>query len=215
MALSTYTELKATLADYLHRTDMTSRIVDFITLAESEINSEIRTRLMETDASLTLVSGTNTIALPTRYSEPILLELVISGRENTPLRYLTPSQMEDETETGSTYEPRYWTINGSNIEFPNDADQDYSVRFRHLADFDLATTSTNTLLTKYPGIYLYGSLLQAEPFMNNDPRIATWANFYANLKKVINRKEARTRSLATLGTDVAIRGSRINNIFKG
>ena len=42
MALSNYTELKASIADFLNRDDLTSVIPDFITLAESQINRDIR-----------------------------------------------------------------------------------------------------------------------------------------------------------------------------
>jgi hypothetical protein len=209
MALSTYTALKAAVADWLHRANLTAQVADFITLAESEINTEMRMRLMETDSTLTLTSGASTVALPARYSEPLFLELVISGQENTRLTYLTPDQMPTQTGTG---EPRYWTINGANIEFPYDADQAYTLRFHHLADFDLATTETNSLLTKYPGIYLYGALLQAAPYMVNDARIPTWERMYEKLKAKVIKKEGRTRKLATLQTDVPARRCRTNII---
>ena len=44
MALSTYTELKASVADWLNRTDLTSVIPDFIALAEAQIERTLRTR---------------------------------------------------------------------------------------------------------------------------------------------------------------------------
>ena len=42
MALNTFTALKASIADYLNRDDLTAVIPDFITLAESQINREVR-----------------------------------------------------------------------------------------------------------------------------------------------------------------------------
>ena len=42
MALTTYTELKASVADWLNRTDLTSAIPDFITLAESKFKTELK-----------------------------------------------------------------------------------------------------------------------------------------------------------------------------
>lgn len=212
MALTTYTELKAAVADWLHRTDLTSQVVDFITLAESEINTELRLRLMETDETLTLLNGGTTVALPARFSEPILLEIVYTGRDNRRLSYLTPQQMAIQTATSG--EPTYYTINGDNIEFPFPSDQDYTLRFRMLADFDIASTSTNDLLDKYPGIYLYGSLLQAAPYMVNDARIQTWAAMYSNLVKKVNKAEGRTRTLTTLHSDLPSTGSR-SNILRG
>ena len=42
MALTTYTELKTSIADWLNRTDLTAAIPDFITLAESKFRTELR-----------------------------------------------------------------------------------------------------------------------------------------------------------------------------
>ena len=46
MALTTYTELKASLADWLNRSDLTTTIPDFISLAEAQIERQLRTRQM-------------------------------------------------------------------------------------------------------------------------------------------------------------------------
>jgi hypothetical protein len=212
-----YDWLKAAIASWLHRSgsaELTLRIPEFIMLAESEINTFMRMRLMEVDDSLTLLAGTRTIALPDLYLEPIRLDLVFTGRDNETLTYQAPNQMRIETQTGAAYQPQFWTVNGANIEFPAVADQDYSVLFRNLQGFDIATTSTNELLTKYPGVYLYGSLMHAAPWIANDARIATWGSMYDRIVKLANRKEARNKTLTTLQTELA-RGSRNNNIFRG
>jgi hypothetical protein len=41
----------------------------------------------------------------------------------------------------------------------------------------------NWLIVNAPDLALYGSLLQAEPFLKNDARIGVWQNFYANALK--------------------------------
>jgi hypothetical protein len=38
--------------------------------------------------------------------------------------------------------------------------------------------ATNWLLTSSPDIYLYGALLQAAPYLQDDARIQTWATLY-------------------------------------
>ena len=48
MAISTYTELQTAVADWLHRTDMTSVIQDCVALAEERFNRRLRTRQQET-----------------------------------------------------------------------------------------------------------------------------------------------------------------------
>ena len=213
MALTTYTELKASIADWLHNTALTSQIPDFITLAEVEINSELRTRQMQVDETLSLTSGTKTVALSSRYIDPISLELVIPGENNTPLTYRLPQDMTNNAATSAR--PIYWTINGDNIEFEYLADQTYTLSFRMLKGYDIAATSTNTLLTKYPGLYLFGSLLQSAPYKIDDDRIGTWQNSYDKALAKAKKAEGRNSRINSLRTEFPLNGSRSLNIITG
>ena len=65
MAITTYSELQTAVSNWLHRSDLTSYIPDFITLAETRIYREVRARDMETAFSDTIASGA--VALPTSY----------------------------------------------------------------------------------------------------------------------------------------------------
>lgn len=214
MAAWTYTDLLEAVATWAHRTNLTDQIPDFISLAEDEINTEMRLRLMQVDESLTLASGARTIALPTRYLEPIKLELVISGQDNEQLSYVVPAQMVVNASSDAASQPRYWTINGDTIEFPTLADQAYSINFRMLKGFDIATTLTNALLTSYRGLYLYGALMQAAPYMVNDARIGTWQGMYEKLKAKVAKREGRNQALAKLRTDLPGTGPGFN-ILRG
>lgn len=213
MAITTYTELVASVADFLHRVDLTTQIADFITLAEDEINADMRLRLMEVDETLTFSTG-RTVALPARILEPIRLTLVYAGADDEELVYQTPAQMVVNDSVGVACRPIYWTIKGDNIEFPNRADTSYTMTFRMLQGFDIANTNTNALLTKYRGLYLYGALVQASAFVENDDKIAKWKSMYLNMKKKVNRQEARTKTLALLQNDMPGTYPRMN-ILRG
>lgn len=213
MAITTYTELVASVADFLHRVDLTTQIADFITLAEDEINADMRLRLMEVDETLTFSTG-RTVALPDRILEPIRLTLVYAGADDEELVYQTPVQMIVNDSVGVACRPIYWTIKGDNIEFPNRADRSYTMTFRMLQGFDIANTGTNALLTKYRGLYLYGALVQASAFVENDDKIAKWKSMYLNMKKKVNRQEARTKTLALLQNDMPGTYPRMN-ILRG
>ena len=56
MALVNYSDLKTSIADWLNRSDLTATIPDFITLAESGFNKEIRNRKMIKRATATIDS---------------------------------------------------------------------------------------------------------------------------------------------------------------
>ncbi len=51
MAITTYSELKTSIADYLNRADLTSIIPTFIALAEAQINRDVRHWSMENRAT--------------------------------------------------------------------------------------------------------------------------------------------------------------------
>ena len=69
MALSTYSDLKTSIANFLARDDLTSQIPDFITLAEARMSRELDTRSMEKRATATTVAGDGFISLPTDLRE--------------------------------------------------------------------------------------------------------------------------------------------------
>ena len=72
MSITNYTNLKTTLAAYLNREDLTAYLGDFITLAESRMNRELRVReMVEINTSTDTVAGTQSYDLPTGYLEAL------------------------------------------------------------------------------------------------------------------------------------------------
>ena len=56
MAITTYSELKTAVANSLARTDLTTQIPDFISLAEARLSRELETRSQEKRAQATLTA---------------------------------------------------------------------------------------------------------------------------------------------------------------
>lgn len=197
-----YADLLEKVAAWTHRVDLVDQIVDFVSLAEDEINTELRIRLMQVSEPVTLVAGTRTVALPARYLEPIKLELVVVGSTNQPLHYLPPAQLSANEAPAAAGRPEFWTVNEDTLEFQHLADQNYTLNFRMLKGFNIAETNTNDLLTRYRGLYLYGALMQAAPYMVNDARITVWRGMYESLKAKVAKRESRNQVLTQLRTDV-------------
>ena len=100
MALTNYTELKASLANWLNRSDLTTEIADdFITLAEADFNSKLRVRAMIAQVSITV--NAETVALPTDFLQARDF-YTLSGQTKTPLVYTTPASMDTTTGTSTT-----------------------------------------------------------------------------------------------------------------
>tara|TARA_R110000803_G_scaffold23517_3_gene57647 strand:+ start:4696 stop:5328 length:633 start_codon:yes stop_codon:yes gene_type:complete len=180
VALTTYTELQATVTDFLRRdgdTALVAAIPDLIVLAEAQFNRDIRHRRMETTDDLTLTGALQTVALPTDYIEARAVVL-----QTSPLRimsYVTPVQLDTNWSSGTSGVPTEYTIIGANMKVGQIPDSGYTVELTYYQQIpDLATNSTNWLLTNHPDMYLYGALLQAAPYIGDDERIPVWASFY-------------------------------------
>lgn len=173
MAIGTYSELQTAAANWLDRTDLTSRIPEFVALAEARFNRKLRAPDMITKDAAFSVDG-QYVALPTGFLDAVRFTLTTSPV--TLLEYVTPEQMAEWRETRtSSGKPRYYSVVGGNFEFLPTPDSTYTATLvYHKAIDGLATTDPNWLLTSHPDIYLYGTLLAAEPYLKNDERVVVW-----------------------------------------
>ena len=88
MAISTYTELKSTIANWLNRSDLTSEISDdFIKLVEADLNAKLRIRQMEQIDTITIDSETEIV--PTGFIA-VRSFYILSGGTKYHLNYITP-----------------------------------------------------------------------------------------------------------------------------
>jgi hypothetical protein len=165
MALTTYAELQTAIGNYLHRSDLTAVIPDFVSLAEAKFKRTLRLRAMENIATGTISSS---VALPTGFIE--MISITASRGSNTyPLTYIPPSQINSVASSANFY-----SIVGDNIYFvPTGSGQTYTLTY--YKSFDPLSSSVNWLMTNAPDVYLYASLLEAAPYIKDDARVQTWA----------------------------------------
>jgi hypothetical protein len=181
MALSTFSELKTSLANWLHRSGLTSTIPDFITLCETDFNRRLRIAQMEVRSSASFDEAYEN--LPTDFLE--LREIKIDSSTPVSLTYVTPQYMTEVYGTPISGTPAHYTIVDTTIKLDaipgSDVEIAYYVKLDALSDDE----PTNWMLTNHPDVYLYGSLAAAEPFLKNDKRLAVWKTLYeAALKQV-------------------------------
>ena len=175
MAIGTFAELKTAAANWLDRSDLTSRIPEFITLAEARFNRVLRIRDMEAvSTSISTVAGTREYSLPTRFVQ--MKEFHLTTDPLTPLSYITPEMMTRMQAGSSKSKPQVYTIIADNVRLGPSPDAVYTTSMLYYQAFaalsDAATT--NDMLTNNPDVYLYGTLLEAEPFIMNDERVPLW-----------------------------------------
>lgn len=178
MALTTYTELKASIADWLNRTDLTTTIPDFISLAEAQIERTLRTRQMIVRANASFDSEYG--AVPDDFLETKSLKLT-STNPITPLAFLSIDDMDAaRSHYTASGRPRFFSVVGGQFRISPTPDAAYTTELIYFAKLMKlsSTVASNWLLTSSPDIYLYGSLLQAAPYLQDDARIQTWATLY-------------------------------------
>ena len=204
MALTTYTELKASLANWLNRSDLTTEISDdFIKLAEADFNSKLRVRSMITQVNITV--NAETAALPTDFLQ-IRDFYILAGQTKTPLVYATPASMDATSGTSTSGRPSSFTILGDTVRFSPKPDATYTAVMNYFKKFPALTSSvaTNYILKSHPAIYLYGSLFHAANFLGgiNPQQVQTWQQMYAT---AMERLELNDREDEYNGSPLQVR----------
>ena len=180
MALDTFAGLKATIADYLNRDDLTSVIPSFITVAEAKFNRKLRVRQMVKRANATL--DTQYFAFPSDFLQA--KEFQLNTNPITYLQYVTQNQGDFGSSTLyiAVGKPQYYTIIGTQIQVIPTPDSSYTGELTYYGKIpELSNTNTSNWLLAYaPDLYLYGALVEASPYLKDDERLATWGQLYAN-----------------------------------
>jgi hypothetical protein len=179
-----YSELKTAIADFLHRTDLTTQIVDFIELAEAALFREINIKDLRVS-----VTGTTTgeyATLPAEFSEVVRLTCTYSGKEYD-LDY--GSQAVDYTMTA----PKYFALENNKLRiFGTATGQAYTLYYTPKTTALSASNTSNWILANAPDLYLYASSLEAARYMRDaaleDKMGALVAPLIDSIKRYTERK---------------------------
>ena len=186
MALTSYSELKTTMASYLARSDLTSVIPDFIRLAEERLRRDLRIRQMLVVATASTTGGNSKVGLPTDFLE--MRDIHFNTTPLSSVSYEAPNTFYQSTRATESGIPRTYTVLASEIQFAPIPDTAYVLEILYYAQPTVLsdTNSSNVFLANYPDALLYGALLEAEPYLINDARSQTWATLYDRAIKNIS-----------------------------
>ncbi len=207
MALTTYTELKASIADFLNRDDLTTVIPDFITLAESQINRDVRHWKMEARSSGQQSGGDEYMQIPADWVETIRLHLTGTGTSAVNLisRDAMADKRQKNEDTSGTV--MYYTHADSQFQlYPTpSADTDFELLYIQKLDALSDSNADNWLLLDSPDVYLYGALLHSAPYLAEDERVAIWAQMYSASVQRLNEASESARFSGS-GLRLKVRG---------
>jgi hypothetical protein len=184
MSVTNYGELKSAIGDFLNRSDLTSVIPTFIDFAEAEFNRNLRVRQMVARAEA--VIDTRFSAVPSDFIEAKDL-VIVTGTPVTPLQFVTQQEMAQirNRELTAAGKPTYFSLVGAQFEMCPTPDDEYTLEMSYFAKIDALTNDadTNWLLTDYPDLYLYTSLMHSAPYLKDDERLSVWAQLATKAKE--------------------------------
>lgn len=202
----TYATLRADIADFLHRDNLTARIPMFVRYATAAFNRELRVTWMESRRVRQLVGEYTQV--PSDF-----LELIgVVRNDGAELKYLARPQFQSAVSMGSNLSPQIYTIEDRQIRvYPApSADAPVTVAMLYFAAIpDLANNDdTNWLLDRAPDLYLLGALMQARMFMHDDERMRglvepTYEKELARMKK---DRHVSTGVVSAVGLDIPLQG---------
>lgn len=202
MSLATYSDLKTSVASWLHRSDLTSVIPDFVTLAEQRINGDLDARLQDTKTTLTCTVDDEAVTLPTDLIA--IRHLSVMTDPIKTLKYATPDTFETAYPWDGSGIPAIYSVIGSEIHLAPTPDSAYSLDIVYKARVPALsdTNTTNWLLTTYPHVYLYAVLCESAPYLKDDGRIQVWDMKYREAIDTVNSQDWYSGSTMTVRTDV-------------
>lgn len=193
-AVMTYDSLVDDVITYLERTDTAtvSKIPQFIMLAEQVIAADLKFLGNLTVATSAMVSGNNVIAKPARWHKTVSMNVTVAGQRQPVLlrkyEYIR-NYWPDPTQTDvplyyCDYDYTHWMIGPT-----PDAAYNYEVLYYERVQPLDSSNQTNWFTEYAPQAMLYGTLLQAMPFLKNDDRIPMWQSQYSQIINVLKTED--------------------------
>jgi len=163
-----YTWLKDLVASWMHRNDLTGTIPDLIYLAEIRIRTRLQERVSDFVGSITTVAGQEYATLPTDLLA--VKSLSIPGVERN-LDYMDPDEFNYSFSPASAGRPRCYTVIGEQLYLGPTPDAIYTLSAMYRADVPNLTdlAPLNSILAKWPNVYLFATLVEAADYSRNLP----------------------------------------------
>lgn len=186
-----YTELKSYIAHTIGRTDLTDEIIETIGTLETELSMTLRTAEMQNTAILTQdVDGNYT--LPDDFVE--MMRVSVNGD------FL--AQMNPEVAETAYATPVAYYTTGQELAIrvvPDPADEVIIVYYKRVPTLS-DTNPTNDILTRYPSLYLTGSMLYLKLLIQDLEEANAYGERFNSLLAAVNKVNARRRGKPRMST---------------
>ena len=205
-AVMTYDNLTSNVLQYLERDDdaVVNQIPTFIMLAEFEIAEMMKSLGQQQVVQSAMQVNNPVIPKPARWRKTVSMNITVSGtlqpvllRKYEYLRNYAP----DSTVTGiplyySDYDYDNWLV----APTPDDSYAFEVLYYERLVPLS-SETQTNWITRNAPNAMLYGTLLQAMPFLKNDQRLIFQQKYTEAVQALSNEDKLRIADRQAIAQD--------------
>lgn len=207
--INTYLQLRNAVENWLDKPNLADRIPEFIQLAENRISHELDLPKIETTVTLNITG--RSAPLPSGFVEQRRAYIDVSDPVQR-IAYMPPERFWDYDMGLAPGFPSFYTIERNEVLFTPPSDNDdpgYSGQWLVLVSPArlVNDSDTNDILTQHTGLYLYGSLIEAEGLLADDPRILTWATLYdqaMDMAKALSQRQRFPKGQKVMRSKVRI-----------
>jgi len=192
MSINTYSELKTAIANFLARDDLTSRIPEFIEIAEARINRELETREQEKRATASLTADNQYVSLPSDLRQ--LRSVKLNKNPIVTLEYKSPDMLDQEYSSAGTGVPKAYSIIGQELKLRPIPDASTTAEIIYIGNVEALSDSntSTTLLIRSPDVYLYGALVAGYDYLMDTQNSANYNVKFATAIEEIRYDEERS-----------------------
>jgi len=198
----TFTTLKQDVQRYLERGNTLAsdpivfeQIPRLINLAERRIARELKVEGFINVVTGTLSAGQSVYPKPDRWRDTVSINIgtgatfdnrkIIYARVYEYLRSYWPNALETDTPIFySDYDYSHWLLAPT-----PDAAYPFEILYYELPPLLDESVQTNWITEYAPQLLLYGTLVEATPFLKNDERIPVWQSMYDRAAAMLNGED--------------------------
>ena len=202
----TYDSLISTVEQYLERKDIAvvNQIPTFITLCEFEFAQQIKTLGQIEVAQGTFKAGNPVVQKPARWRKTTSMSVTVA-EERKPMFVRKYEYCTNYAAQSVPGQPLYY----SDYDYDNwyitpipDVDYPFETLIYQRIQPLSSANQTNWITNNAPNVMLYGTLLQAMPYLKNDARVATFKAQYDTAMAALKTEDiTRTGDRSAVSVD--------------
>lgn len=185
--ITDYASLVDNISEWMDRADLSGQVDNLIQLCEARLRRELNPLFAETAATVTTSAGYG--ALPADCD--VIRLVTYDGGE---LQQVSPVHGRQFPESDA---PRGFSLEAAGIRIWPSNDVTVTVLYKPKLTAITSGNTTGALLTQHPDLYLFGSLMFAEGFTQNDARAAQFEMLWTGALEEVKAFLARQRRVST------------------